>query len=141
MYDSSYVAAFGSTLESELVEGSRDEQRSFLVNEFSFFGSGLGAALKSGYSRDVLGYSFELNYENLIHKVGVFSFVVFLSYFLTFVMIFKKYFKTGDPEIFGVSLGLLFFLIPGYGNPILFAPTTVILHCIIIYINRINVNK
>jgi hypothetical protein len=141
LHDSEYVAAFVNTLESDLVEGSRDEQRSFLINEFSFFGSGLGAVLKSGYSRDVLGYSFELNYENLFHKIGVFSFIVFLSYSLTFLIIFKKYFKTGDSNIFGMSLGLFFFLIPGYGNPILFAPTTVVLHCMIIYMNIINVNQ
>jgi hypothetical protein len=141
VHDSVYVTAFGITLESELVEGSRDEQRAFLIDEFSFFGSGLGATLKSGYSRDALGYSFELNYENLIHKLGVFSLIVFASYLLTFLLIFKKYFKTGDPQVFGTSLGLFFFLIPGYGNPILFAPTTVVLHCIVIYLNMIGVDK
>lgn len=138
IYDSNYVNAFNGALESEFVEGSREEQRHFLINEFSFLGGGLGAPLKSGYSRDSLGYSFELNFENLIHKIGIFSMVVFFCYSATIFLIFKRYLKDGDANLFGLSLGLTFYLIPAYGNPILFAPTLVIVHCIVIFLNSRN---
>ena len=91
----------------------RAEQSRYLKQEFTFFGNGLGATLKSGYIRDNLGYGFELTYLNLIHKLGIFSIPLFISYF---------------------CLGLMYFLVQGAANPILLAPMSVILHCCALHI-------
>ena len=92
----------------------RTEQASFLIREFSLFGSGLGSSLESGYSRDSTGYGFELTYLNIIHKLGVFSMALFLYYLSTIILIVyrilhRKYlissyfcFKGIDDKQFGV---------------------------------------
>lgn len=112
----------------------RSEQYSYIVSEFSVFGSGLGAPLASGYTRDDTGYGFELTYLSIIHKLGFVSILFFFSYILTIFYalrgIFKKIFVLESYFI----LGLLGFMVPGIGNPILLSPIAVLLHSISIYL-------
>jgi hypothetical protein len=121
--------------DEELSNVLRGEQFKYLVNEFSFLGSGLGSALKSGYARDdVSFYGFELNYLNIVHKLGIASLPLFGSYigivFLSLYRIFKGY------RLFEsyFALGLMGYLIQGIGNPILLSPVTVVMHCCSIHI-------
>lgn len=112
----------------------RSEQAQYLINEFSIFGSGLGSALLSGYVRDDTGYGFELTYLNLIHKLGIFSSLLFLAYFFTVLLaLYRIWHQTNLFESYFV-FGLMGFLISGAGNPILLSPTTVTLHAFAIYI-------
>jgi hypothetical protein len=118
----------------ELSNSYRNEQFQYLVNEFSLSGSGLGSALKSGYARDdVSFYGFELNYLNIVHKLGIASLPLFLAYVVTVLLslyrivrgyrLFESYF----------ALGLMGYLVQGAANPILLAPVTVLLHCFAIH--------
>jgi hypothetical protein len=121
--------------DEELSNSLRSEQFKYLVDEFSFLGSGLGSALKSGYARDdVSFYGFELNYLNIVHKLGVASLPLFASYaatvFLSLYRISKGY------RLFEsyFALGLMGYLIQGIGNPILLSPVTVLMHCMSIHV-------
>lgn len=114
----------------------RNQQGVELLNDLSFFGNGLGSSISNGYSRDILGYGFELSYHNVIHKFGVFAIPIFLIFFVTLIIglrfIFSKY---NFLRIRGVLvIGCMSYLVPAYGNPFLFSPTVVLLHVIAIYI-------
>lgn len=114
-------------------EGSnsiRSEQFDYLVSEWSFSGAGLGSSLLSGYQRDDTGYGFELTYVNLVNKLGFLSVPLFLSY-CTIVFFGLKFFFFDDKRVSGAwVLGLMAFLIPGAGNPLLLAPAFVFMHFI-----------
>lgn len=118
-------------------EGSnqvRSTQYDYLVDEFSLYGAGLGAKLKSGYDRSSVGYGFELTYINIMHKLGIYSIFIFSTYLFTIILsiynIIKKIFVFESVFAFG----LMFFMVPGAGNPLLLAPIPVILHVISIYV-------
>lgn len=127
------IYSFSSEEESN---SARNVQFGFLINELTFFGSGLGASLKSGFnSGGSGGYGFELTYISLIHKFGVLSIIIFYSYlsiigYAILNIIKKKYLM----ESF-FCLGLMGFLVPGAGNPILISPITVLFHSIALYIS------
>lgn len=121
------IFTFSNVEESNLI---RSEQLSRLLDEWSFMGSGLGSSLASGYSRDDTGYGFELTYVNLVNKLGVFSFPLFISYMIPVFFGIKWVFTEGKRVIGGWILGLMAYLIPGAGNPILLAPEFVVLHFI-----------
>lgn len=116
-------------------EGSnsiRSEQFDYLVSEWSFDGAGLGSSLVSGYQRDETGYGFELTYINLVNKLGLFSIPLFLSY-ASMVFYGLRFFFFDDKRVSGAwVLGLMAFLIPGAGNPLLLAPIFVFMHFIAI---------
>lgn len=113
---------------------SRNEQFHELVQDITLTGNGLGAPLSSGYSRDPMGYGFELTYINLIHKLGIVSSLVFISYFL--VLLLGWYRIKSGKFVFEAtfSLGLMGYLIVGAGNPLLISPMAVILHSISMYV-------
>lgn len=114
----------------------RNEQRERLSDEFSFFGSGLGARLDSGYQRDDRGYGFELTYENIIHKLGVVSIIPFSAFIFTLIWVWMNLFVGKDMLFSSISGGLLIYLIPSYGNPMLFSPFCVVMHCLALYLLR-----
>ena len=119
---------------NEVSNATRAEQFNYLVSEFSFWGNGLGSSLRSGYMRDSLGYGFELTYVNIVHKLGVFSIFLFLSYILTLtVASFRIVRRVYVFESFFV-IGLMGYLVVGAGNPLLLSPCAVVLHCVAMYI-------
>lgn len=134
LYVVGFIDSFLFSLDYEFGNGDRDEQRKFIVDEWTISGEGLGAVLKSGYSRDDMGYGFELNYENLIHKLGVVAVLPFSMYLYTLYKILQLKKNT---EIFGLVIGLMSYLLSAYGNPFLFSPLAVLLHVIVLYIIRI----
>lgn len=123
------------TFSSEEVSNSiRSDQASYLIAEFSTFGQGLGSSLVSGYVRDDSGYGFELNYLNLIHKFGIFSLPIFMSYFFTVGIAFYRIWRRKFLFESYIALGLMGFLVVGAGNPILLSSISVTLHTFAIYI-------
>ncbi|UQY34398.1 hypothetical protein K8U54_22255 [Pseudomonas fulva] len=106
----------------------RSEQFSYLISEWNLQGAGLGSGLVSGYSRDDSGYGFELTYINLINKLGVFSIPLFLSYIVPVFLGLKLFLIDGDHVRGAWVLGLMAYLIPGAGNPLLLAPVFVFSH-------------
>ena len=125
----------------EASNSSRNEQRDYLVAEFSVLGAGLGGVLNSGYKRDDLGYGFELTYENLIHKLGVFALLPFLGLLYPFVLALFNILVGKNVFYSSVSFGLMLYLIPSSGNPMLFSPFCVIMHCVAIYFLRNGCNN
>ncbi|ELG4658252.1 hypothetical protein ACOIPL_003334 [Vibrio fluvialis] len=121
---------------SESSNSVRNIQREKILDEISVFGSGLGATLKSGYKRDDSGYGFEVTYENLFHKLGVLSLVVMFIFILTCWMSSINIFKGKSLEYSVLSLGLMMYLIPSAGNPMLFSPIGVLMHCMAMYFLR-----
>lgn len=117
----------------------RAEQSKALLDEASLFGAGLGASLKSGYTRDTLGYGFEQSYENVIHKFGVpLGCLIFIAYFFIMAKSLRNFVKSWDVISafgFAASFGLL---IPSSGNPMLFAPAHVVIHVLSISILQHN---
>jgi hypothetical protein len=122
--------------DDELSNSIRSEQAKFLIDEFSFFGSGLGSSLKSGFVRDDVGggFSFELSYLNIIHKLGIFSTPLLLSYVLTVSLALLRIFRGYQLLYSYFALGLMGYLILGSANPVLLSPISVMLHCFAIYI-------
>jgi hypothetical protein len=109
----------------------RYEQFGVLLSDASIPGNGLGAVVP-GYTRSAeLPYGFELSYVNVVHKFGLTSLFLFLAYCASFAKI----------VIVGLSnrraafaFGCLGFSFPAIGNPLLFAPTAVLLHVVALYV-------
>ena len=110
-----------------------------IIKRLSLIGSGLGGVFEGGYIRNVNApYAVELTYLNLIHKIGIFSIIPFLIYIYTSFLIWSQLLKSKDFFYPSLALGSILFLIPSYGNPVLFAPIMVTLHCIALYWLREN---
>lgn len=133
------ASSFGKQEESNSV---RDMQLSLILDEFSLIGSGLGAPLRSGYFRsEELPYGFELTYFNIIHKLGIFSIFLFLSYLAVIFEATKFLFKTNKISVGIFVLGLMSYLVVGYGNPILLSPNFVLVHVLCMILLKKNINK
>ena len=116
----------------ELSNNARNIQRQYLIDEYSIEGAGLGARLESGYQRDSRGYGFETTYENVIHKFGVVSFFIFASLLFPLLISIKNIICFENPFYSSISFGLMLYLIPSIGNPMLFSPMFVLMHLLAI---------
>jgi hypothetical protein len=112
----------------------RPAQALELINDFSFWGSGLGAGLSSGYSRDELGYGFELSFHNIIHKFGVFSIFPLATIFVPMAVSAFNLMRGRNIIINTSAFSLMLYVIPAYGNPIVFASFNVLLNCVALYL-------
>lgn len=112
----------------ELSNNMRSIQRQYLIDEYSFDGAGLGARLESGYERDSRGYGFETTYENIIHKFGVVSIFIFMSLLIPLFISIKNMINYKNTFYSSISFGLMLYLIPSIGNPMLFSPMFVLMH-------------
>lgn len=129
------INVISSSFSSDEVSNAvRSEQFNKIASDFTFFGSGLGAKLSSGYQRDDSGYGFELTFLNLVHKLGFFVIPLFTSYFLTVFISMSNVFRKIKIQESCTALGCMVYLIPGTGNPLLLSPPAVILHCLAMYL-------
>ncbi len=117
---------------------SRYMQTTALMKEFSIIGNGLGSGLKSGYYRDeVLIYAYEVTYQNILHKFGIISVVIFFSYYVVLHLTSKYIKKRRDVMYSAMAFGCIIgFMAVGIGNPVLFAPSSVLLHVFALYLVR-----
>lgn len=121
----------------DLGNQSRYQQTFYLLRESSFWGNGFGSSLLNGFVRDpVLNYSYEATIPNLINKLGFFSLILFFSYILVFILICRSYFKASLKTESLLALGSMLYLFMSLGNPMLFTPSMVVLHCSAIYLLR-----
>lgn len=121
---------------SESSNSVRAEQAPMLISEFTLIGQGLGAELDSNYSRNDLGYGFELSYLSIIHKLGLIGVLICLIYIVClviplFYILFRK-----ENYYSWLAIGGMLFVIPSYGNPMIFGPIIVTLHCCALYFIR-----
>ena len=118
----------------------RKEQSAFLFQEINFWGKGLGAVLDSGYIRsEIKPYGFELTFLNILHKFGFLGILVWIAYIICILVPICHVFMNNSCKYSWFAIGGMMFVIPGYGNPILFHPTVVILHCVTMYLIRCSI--
>lgn len=117
----------------EISNSRRSEQYYYLMSDLTWIGHGLGASLSSGYTRDG-GYGMELTYLNIMHKLGLFSIFLFLSYLLTLFVAISRIMRCVRVFESVFVLGSMGYLVVGAGNPILLSTVGVTLHSIGMYI-------
>lgn len=105
-----------------------------LIADFSLWGNGIGASISSGYSRDELGYGFELSYHNLIHKLGILAFFILFTIFYPFIISVKNILEKRNLKASVLSFSLMLYVIPSYGNPFLISPLTVTFNAVAFYL-------
>ena len=111
----------------------RYTQMDELINDFSLFGKGLGSVIENGYARsDEFPYGYELSYLNLIHKFGLGAAIIFSTYiYVLYRSIVLMAIYPNVPNGY-VAFGLMGYLIPSIGNPIILSIQAVIAHVIAI---------
>lgn len=119
------------------LEFDEDHPRSIqgreLIDDFTIFGNGLGASITNGYSRDELGYGFELSYHNVIHKFGIFSTIIFAVIFYPFAVSVVNILLNRKLSSSIFAFSLMIYVIPAYGNPFLISPITVMFNVLALY--------
>ena len=104
----------------------RYEQFHYLIEDLDFFGRGLGATIP-GYARsEDQPYGFELTYVNLIHKFGFFGVLLGIFYFYIFFEFARNLRKRHTAIISAYGLGMIAFIFPSIGNPMLLSLQNVI---------------
>lgn len=108
-----------------------------LLDDITFFGKGLGAVIIDVVRNEEKPYGFELSYVNVIHKIGIFSVPLFICYcYSLYKAITELKRKRESWRYSAAALGALCYLFPALGNPILFSPQMVMLHCVALYLLR-----
>jgi len=115
------------------VNSFRPIQADELRSDFNLFGHGLGAGLSTGYSRDDLGYGFELTFHNVVHKFGIFAIFPFLILIVPIVFSAIGILRGRNVILNIAAFSLMLYVIPGYGNPLIYAPLNVLLNCLALY--------
>lgn len=110
-------------------------QSKALIEGFTWFGEGLGGTVPN-YSRDPLGYGFELSYHNIVHKFGVISLFIFGSFLIPIFYSLHSIFLRPGKIYSYLPLIFMLYLLPSWGNPTIFSPVSVVLHCLALYFIR-----
>jgi len=112
-------------------------QSKALIEDFTWFGKGLGGTVPN-YSRDLLGYGFELSYHNIVHKFGIISLFIFGSFMLPIFYSLCSIFLRPNKVYSYLPLIFMLYLLPAWGNPMIFSPVCVLLHCLALYFIRLD---
>ena len=122
---------------NDIANIARYKQLEFLLNDITVFGKGLGAEVPGYFRNDKLPYGFELIYVNLFHKFGIFATVLVSNYIYSFYQAAKSLQKKEiELKYSAASLGAMCFIFPSLGNPLLYHPQLVILHCFALLLIR-----
>lgn len=125
---------------SEEDEGNigRYYQLIYFFDDLTFFGKGLGSVVQGFIASSDKPYGYELSYFNVIHKFGLFAAPLFICYIYCIYIAVKgighKF--TNHSFYSAAGLGAIAYLGPSLGNPIIFNPQMVILHCLMIFLTR-----
>lgn len=102
---------------------TRLAQIDVIKDRLLFFGNGLGSNFETG---DHHQYGIELTYLNLIDKLGIIGLLISLIYFLMYFK-FAYYIIRSTHRFIGLlGLGLMSFIWPSIGNPMLLSVSYVI---------------
>ncbi|MGA2079063.1 MAG: hypothetical protein ABSH53_00385 [Holophaga sp.] len=115
---------------------TRYEQTAELVQDLTPLGKGLGATLPGGYSRDELGYGFEVSYVNIFHKFGIFALLLLYAYAWILFRILGNLYRRAALAYSSLALGAMCYLFPSIGNPILLGSIPNILFASVLYLLR-----
>lgn len=128
---------------NDLSNSIRSEQARYLIDEFlnyPILGKGFGATLDSGYTRSAeIPYSFELSYLELLYKLGLFGFAIFLACLLMFFFVVKSTSDLKFRKILIASLLVFFFI--SFSNPYIVSSLGMFLLSILYAYSRSNHNK
>lgn len=111
-----------------------------ILSDLSLWGKGLGAPLLGVMGREA-SYAVEIIYLNLFHKFGIFALGIIGCYIYTFFKAIKLLQSTKKTADNVVPLGSMGYLIVSLGNPMLFIPAYVIVHCLALLILQDSINK
>lgn len=117
----------------------RYSQFNIVLNNLNLFGHGLGATFPNYVRDESAPYSIEMVYLNIFHKYGVFGFIYIIGLVSTFLKLIKEYNKKIERKIVLQLFGLMCYTIASLGNPMLFAPSFIVIHCVVLY--YLNYNK
>jgi hypothetical protein len=115
---------------NDISNQNRYSQADAVIDELTIFGKGWGATFSSpDLDRDENGYSIELSYPNLFHKIGIFSCIYFIIYlFIIFKGLKRLSFNNFVNNKEGLYvIGSIYYLFMALGNPVLFSPINVVL--------------
>ena len=107
-----------------------------MIQDLTLLGNGLGAEISGMIRNQAKPYGFELTYINLIHKIGILSIPLFWCYFYSLYKAIIELRKQESWHYGAAALGSLCFLFPSIGNPMLFSPQMVALHCAALFLLR-----
>ena len=133
------VQTFGQELfflysAAEASNSVRVEQAPMLIQEINVIGNGLGAVLESGYFRNEnQPYGFELSYLAILHKFGLMGALLWIAYASCILVPLQNIHLNRTCLLSWLALGGMLYLVPSYGNPLLFHPAIVVLHCVILH--------
>ncbi len=137
-----YLTGYSNIISSifsknDIANEKRYEQFDYLIDDIKFFGNGLGAVIP-GYKRNsLLPYGFELSHINIFHKFGIFAiFLIFGQIFILVKGIINLNKSEFDIRYTSCAIGAMCFVFPSIGNPIIFAPQSVLLYCIALFLLR-----
>ena len=111
-------------------------QLTYIVDDITILGKGLGAIIPNFSRSDEAEYGFELSYINLIHKFGIFACVLFFNWAYVLFKASLNVYHRKNVFNSSLSLGCMGYLFPSAGNPLLMHPACVILNCIALYLLR-----
>ena len=111
-------------------------QLTYIVDDITILGKGLGAIIPNFSRSDEAEYGFELSYINLIHKFGIFACVLFFNWAYVLFKASLNVYHRENVFNSSLSLGCMGYLFPSAGNPLLMHPACVILNCIALYLLR-----
>lgn len=120
----------------DVANQDRYDQLGYIVNDFSFFGKGLGATVPGIVRSEDTPYGFELTYINLIHKFGIFSLILFFNWIYMATILIKFIYIKKSVHYSVVALSSMGYMLPSIGNPLLMHPSLVILNCLSLYYIR-----
>jgi hypothetical protein len=121
---------------SESSNATRSEQAPKIISEFTLAGKGLGAVLDSGYSRNDVAYGFELSYHSIVHKLGLVGALILSAYVVCITIPLFHIFFRKENYYSWLAIGGMMFVVPSYGNPMIFGPVIVTLHICAMYFIR-----
>lgn len=115
---------------------ARYEQMTYMLEDLSVFGRGLGSLIP-GTQRSVdAPYGYELSYINIVHKFGFFSLFIFWGWFFMAKKSITGFLKKKDNRYYIIVFSSLGYLFPSVGNPLIFGPNLVVLTATSLYILR-----
>lgn len=121
---------------SDAGNSKRFYQLSLIFDRLTLFGNGIGAPIQYYFgSRYFDGYNVEISYLNCIDKYGIMSLPLFYLFFQSLLLPLKNiWYQRGDNLVSLLAIALLGYLCVALGNPVLFAPYNVMLHCFSLYL-------
>lgn len=120
----------------DIANRDRYDQLSYLINDCTLIGKGLGAVVPGIVRSEEGPYGFELTYINLVHKFGIVSIVLFINWLYMFIVLFRFIVKRKQTFYAVIALASLGYMFPSIGNPLLMHPSMVMLNCMSLYFIR-----